>query len=148
VLETMLFDRAADARQGNGSAILAELEEGTSQGVDAEMEYNTVNWREPHMKTLTGLLLLAVSAAISPAADPVRLNPKRFSAAEIRQEGDVAHLHGNVVVKGGGLIIYGEDSREEIDEKIARGVAQIDRGETIDGEEAFRRLRAQSAFPR
>src|ERR1035441_5254249 len=88
----MLFDRAADARQGNGSAILAELDEGTSQGVDAEMEYNTVNWREPHMKTLTGLLLLAVSAAISPAADPVRLNPKRFSAAEIRQEGDVAHL--------------------------------------------------------
>jgi hypothetical protein len=148
VLETMLFDRAADARQGNGSAILAELEEGTSQGVDAEMEYNTVNWREPHMKTLTGLLLPAVSAAISPAADPVRLNPKRFSAAEIRQDGDVAHLHGNVVVKGGGLIIYGEDSREEIDEKIARGVAQIDRGETIDGEEAFRRLRAQSAFPR
>src|ERR1039458_7508133 len=144
----MLFDRAADARQGNGSAILAELEEGTSQGVDAEMEYNTVNWREPQMKTLTGLLLLAVSAAISPAADPVRLNPKRFSAAEIRQDGDVAHLHGNVVVKGGGLIIYGEDSREEIDEKIARGVAQIDRGETIDGEEAFRRLRAQSAFPR
>src|ERR1039457_4831543 len=144
----MLFDRAADARQGNGSAILAELEEGPSQGVDAEMEYNTVNWREPHMKTLTGLLLLAVSAAISPAADPVRLNPKRFSAAEIRQDGDVAHLHGNVVVKGGGLIIYGEDSREEIDEKIARGVAQIDRGEAIDGEGAFRRLRAQSAFPR
>lgn len=33
-------------------------------------------------------------------------------------------------------------SREEIEEKIARGLAQAERGETIDGEEAFRQLRA------
>jgi hypothetical protein len=41
-----------------------------------------------------------------------------------------------------------EYSREEIDKKIARGLAQIYRGETIDGEEAFRRLRSRSAARR
>ena len=40
----------------------------------------------------------------------------------------------------------GQDfSREEIEEKIARGLAQAERGETIDGEEAFRQLRACAA---
>jgi predicted transcriptional regulator len=40
----------------------------------------------------------------------------------------------------------GQDfSREEIEEKIARGLAQAERGETIDGEEAFRQLRAYPA---
>ncbi len=40
----------------------------------------------------------------------------------------------------------GEDyTREEIEEKIARGLAQADRGEAISGDEAFRRLRAHSA---
>jgi predicted transcriptional regulator len=40
----------------------------------------------------------------------------------------------------------GEDyTREEVEEKIARGLAQAERGEVIDGEEAFRRLRAHSA---
>jgi antitoxin ParD1/3/4 len=40
----------------------------------------------------------------------------------------------------------GEDyTREEVEEKIARGLAQAERGEAIDGEEAFRRLRAHSA---
>ena len=38
-----------------------------------------------------------------------------------------------------------EYSRDEIEAKIARGLAQADRGETIDGEEAFHRLRAYSA---
>jgi antitoxin ParD1/3/4 len=38
-----------------------------------------------------------------------------------------------------------EYSRDEIEEKIARGLAQAERGETIDGEEAFRQLRAYSA---
>ena len=36
-------------------------------------------------------------------------------------------------------------SRGEIEDKIERGLAQIERGEVIDGEEAFRRLRAWSA---
>lgn len=36
-------------------------------------------------------------------------------------------------------------TREEVEEKIARGLAQAERGEAIDGDEAFRRLRAQSA---
>jgi antitoxin ParD1/3/4 len=36
----------------------------------------------------------------------------------------------------------GEDySREEIEEKIARGLAQVERGETVDGEEFFEQLR-------
>ena len=40
----------------------------------------------------------------------------------------------------------GEDiSREEVEEKIARGLAEAERGETIDCEEAFRQLRAYSA---
>ncbi len=40
----------------------------------------------------------------------------------------------------------GEDhTREEVEEKIARGMAQAEHGETIDGEEAFRQLRGYSA---
>jgi predicted transcriptional regulator len=40
----------------------------------------------------------------------------------------------------------GEDyTREEVEEKIACGLAQAERGEAIDGDEAFRRLRAHSA---
>jgi hypothetical protein len=40
----------------------------------------------------------------------------------------------------------GEDyTREELEEKITRGLAQAERGETIDGDEAFRQLRAHSA---
>jgi antitoxin ParD1/3/4 len=38
-----------------------------------------------------------------------------------------------------------EYSREEIEEKIARGLAQAERGETVDGETAFRELRAFAA---
>jgi hypothetical protein len=38
-----------------------------------------------------------------------------------------------------------EYSREEIEEKIARGLAQAERGETVDGEAAFRDLRAFAA---
>jgi predicted transcriptional regulator len=39
----------------------------------------------------------------------------------------------------------GEDyTREEVEEKIARGLAEAERGEAMDGEEAFRRLRAHS----
>ena len=35
-------------------------------------------------------------------------------------------------------------SREEVEEKISRALAQADRGEAISGEEAFRRLRAHA----
>ena len=36
----------------------------------------------------------------------------------------------------------GEDySREEIEEKITRGLAQVERGDTVDGEEFFEHLR-------
>jgi len=38
-----------------------------------------------------------------------------------------------------------EYSREEIERKIARGLAQAERGEAIEGEEAFRQLRAYGA---
>lgn len=34
-----------------------------------------------------------------------------------------------------------EYSREEIEEKIARGLAQVERGETVDGDEFFEQLR-------
>jgi predicted transcriptional regulator len=33
-------------------------------------------------------------------------------------------------------------TREEVEEKIARGLAQIEQGETIDGDEAFLQLRS------
>jgi Arc/MetJ-type ribon-helix-helix transcriptional regulator len=36
-------------------------------------------------------------------------------------------------------------SPEEIEEMIARGLAQMEQGETIDGDEAFLQLRSQSA---
>jgi hypothetical protein len=40
----------------------------------------------------------------------------------------------------------GEDyTREEAEEKIARGLGQAERGEAIDGEEAFRQLREHTA---
>ncbi len=38
-----------------------------------------------------------------------------------------------------------DDTRDEVEEKIARGLAQAERGEVIDGEEAFRQLRDYSA---
>lgn len=34
-----------------------------------------------------------------------------------------------------------EYSREEIEEKITRGLAQVERGETVDGDEFFEQLR-------
>ena len=36
-------------------------------------------------------------------------------------------------------------TRDEIEETIARGLAQIEHGETLDGDEAFAQLRARSA---
>jgi predicted transcriptional regulator len=38
-----------------------------------------------------------------------------------------------------------DDTRDEIEEKIARGLAQAERGEVIDGEEAFRQFREYCA---
>ncbi len=38
-----------------------------------------------------------------------------------------------------------EYTLEEIDRMICEGLDDIDRGDTIDGEEAFRQLRAESA---
>jgi hypothetical protein len=38
-----------------------------------------------------------------------------------------------------------EYSSEAIEEKIARGLSQAERGETVDGEAAFRELRAFAA---
>ena len=38
-----------------------------------------------------------------------------------------------------------EYTQEEIDRMISEGLDDIDRGDTIDGEEAFRQLRAHSA---
>jgi predicted transcriptional regulator len=37
---------------------------------------------------------------------------------------------------------YGHEyTREEVEEKIARGLAQLERGEGVDGEEFFEQLR-------
>jgi predicted transcriptional regulator len=37
---------------------------------------------------------------------------------------------------------YGEEyAREEVEEKISRGLAQLERGEGVDGEEFFEQLR-------
>ena len=37
---------------------------------------------------------------------------------------------------------YGQEyTREEVEEKIARGLAQLERGEGVDGEEFFEQLR-------
>ena len=36
-------------------------------------------------------------------------------------------------------------TRDEIEETIARGLAQIEQGETVDGDEAFAQLRARNA---
>ena len=38
-------------------------------------------------------------------------------------------------------ILSKEYSRREIEEKIARGLAQVERGETVDGDEFFEQLR-------
>lgn len=41
---------------------------------------------------------------------------------------------------------FGEDyAREEIEDEIARGLADAERGEIVEGEEAFRRLREYAA---
>jgi predicted transcriptional regulator len=37
-----------------------------------------------------------------------------------------------------------ECTREEIEEKIARGLAQLENGESVDGEEFFEQLRQRS----
>lgn len=39
-----------------------------------------------------------------------RLNPRRFTAAQIRQEGDNVHLHGSVVMKFPSAVIHAEDA--------------------------------------
>ena len=41
-----------------------------------------------------------------------------------------------------------EYTAEEIDRAISEGLEDIDRGDTVDGEEAFRQLRAHSASRR
>jgi lipopolysaccharide export system protein LptA len=62
------------------------------------------------MRTLAGFLLVAACVAAQTANPARTLNPKRFSATEIRQDGDVAHLRGSVVVKIGSLIVSAEDA--------------------------------------
>jgi len=39
-------------------------------------------------------------------------------------------------------------TREEIEQKIERGLAEIERGETVDGDDAFAQFRALSAARR
>ena len=44
---------------------------------------------------------------------------------------------------------FGEEyTREEIDRKIARGLAQLDEGRGVDGEEFFEQLRQRSNKPK
>lgn len=56
------------------------------------------------MKTLLRLLAMAALAFGQTA------NPQRFSASEIRYEGDIAHLRGNVLMKIPGAIIHTDDA--------------------------------------
>ena len=60
------------------------------------------------MKTTIAILLLTAAAATA-AQTGTLLNPKRFTANEVRQEGDVTHLHGNAVVRWGTATLFSED---------------------------------------
>jgi hypothetical protein len=57
------------------------------------------------MKYRFGLALLTTAAALSQT-----VNPLRFSASELHQEGNVTHLRGHVVMKVMSAIIYAEDA--------------------------------------
>jgi hypothetical protein len=52
-----------------------------------------------------GLFLLAAVSALSQTA-----SPRRFTALHVRQEGEICHLHGNVVMRVTSAVIHAEDA--------------------------------------
>ena len=57
----------------------------------------------------TIVMLVLIATAATAAQTGTQLNPKRFTATEMRQDGDVTHLHGNAVVRWGNATLFSED---------------------------------------
>jgi predicted transcriptional regulator len=69
---------------------------------------------------------------------------RRPTARRAYEEGDAATLVGAAVKHFLIAREFGEEyTREEIEEKIARGLSQLDRGEGLDGDEVFEKLRVR-----
>src|SRR5580704_15739215 len=60
------------------------------------------------MKSTIAMLLLTAAVATSAQTGSL-VNPKRFTAAEVSQIGDMARLHGNAVVRWGTATLFSED---------------------------------------
>ena len=82
----------------------------------------------------------------------VSLTPELEAFVQSRVESGMYQTASEVVREGLRLLEYREREREEIlDEiraKIARGTAQADRGEVVDGELVFEKIRQLSAARR
>jgi len=80
--------------------------------------------------------------------DRYERNPQARTGETHRGRGEVRPLAGPDEFLNKAVYHYvvardlGEEySREQIEEKIARGLAQVERGETVDGDEFFEQLR-------
>jgi hypothetical protein len=62
------------------------------------------------MGILIGLLAIATLAAGQAANNPQTANPQRFMAADVRLDGDITHLRGNVLMKTQSAIIHAADA--------------------------------------
>jgi hypothetical protein len=62
------------------------------------------------MRTLIGLLAIATLAFGQTANSARTANPERFMASDVRNDGDMTHLRGNVLMKTQSAIIHGEDA--------------------------------------
>jgi hypothetical protein len=65
------------------------------------------------MKSIIAILLLTAAAASAAQTgslvNPNRVNPKRFTASEISQTGDITRLHGNAMVRWGSATLFSDD---------------------------------------
>src|SRR4051794_18273495 len=59
------------------------------------------------MKAIIAVLTLTVAIAVAQTGS--KLNPMRFSATEVSQEGEVTRLHGNAVMQWGTATLFSED---------------------------------------
>ena len=62
------------------------------------------------MGILIGLLAIATLALGQTANNPRTANPERFMATDVRPDGDITHLRGNVLMKTQSAIIHAEDA--------------------------------------
>jgi len=62
------------------------------------------------MRILIGLLAIATLAFGQTATDSRTANPQRFVATDVRADGDITHLRGDVVMKTPSAIIHAEDA--------------------------------------